>query len=175
MDKFYIAFTYKFYTAFTYRHGERLTIPLLYVVRRLLTFWTGTDRHGSWLTAEQTGTGDILEWGLTLLLLSVLLSHTLVMLQLYFLLLFDNHQLWVQLPFPQQVTSEPSHCPPLSGCPHPVETEHPVNEMMKKYLLLLSTEGKQTISSFFFTPLYYSTSRQSQVGVLVSQHFMLNR
>lgn len=104
----------------------------------------------------------------------VLLSHPLVVLQLYFLLLLDNHQLWVHLPFPQQVTSEPSHCPHLSGCPCPVEIEHSVNKMMKKYLSFLSREWKWTISSFFF-PLYYSRSWQSQVGVLVFQHYMLNR
>ena len=51
--------------------------------------------------------------------------------------------------------SEPSLCPPLSGCPHPAETEHPVNEIMKKYLLFLSTEGKWTISSFF-SPLVFN-------------------
>lgn len=174
MNKFYIAFTYKFYLVFTYRYGERLTIPLIYVVRRLPNFWTGTGRQALWLTAEQTGTGDILEQGLTLLLLSVLLSHPLVVLQLYFLLLLNNHQLWVHLPLPQQVTSEPSHCPHLSGCPCPVEIEHPVNKMMKKYLLFLSREWKWTISSFF-SPLYYSRSWQSQVGVLVFQHYMLNR
>lgn len=38
MNKFYIAFTYKFYLVFTYRYGERLTIPLIYVVRRLPNF-----------------------------------------------------------------------------------------------------------------------------------------
>lgn len=157
MNKFYIAFTHKFSIAFTYRYGECLTIPLRYVVRRPPSFWAGTDRRSSWLTAEQTGAGDILQPGLTLLLLSVLLSHPLLMLQLYFFLLLDNHQLWVQLPLPQQVTSEPSHCPPLSGCPRPAEMEHPVNKMMKKYLLFLATEGKWTISSFF-PPLYYSTS-----------------
>lgn len=37
---------------------------------------------------------------------------------------------------------------PLSGCPGPVDREHPANEIWKKYLLFLSTEGKLTISSF---------------------------
>lgn len=70
--------------------------------------------------------------------------------QLYLLLPLGNHQLWVQPPFPQQLTSELPHCPPLSGCPCPVETQHPVDEMMKSYFLFLSTEEKWIISSSWF-------------------------
>lgn len=70
--------------------------------------------------------------------------------QLYFLLLLGNHQLRVQPPFPQQLTSELPHCPPLSGWPCLVETQHPVNEMMKRYFLFLSTEEKWIFFSSWF-------------------------
>lgn len=155
MNKFYIAFTYKFYIAFTYRYGERLTVPLLYVVRRPPSFWTGADRRGSWLTAEQAGTGDILEPRLTLLLLSVLLSHPLVMLQLYFLLLLDIHQLWVQLPFPQQVTSEPSHCPPL--CLYPSSRDRTFCQWNDEKISFIFIHRRKMNNLFlFFPPLLFN-------------------
>lgn len=39
--------------------------------------------------------------------------------------------------------------PPLSRCPHPVETEHPNNEMMKKYIFGFYLEKENEQSLFF--------------------------
>lgn len=135
--------------AFTQRYGEHLTFPLLYVIRRPPSSCTGTDRCGSWLSRADWHWWHLGSRSETPAALSPC-SLPYWLFQLYFLLLLGNHQLWVQPPFPQQLTSELPHCPPLSGCPCPAETQHPVNEMMKSYFLFLTTEEKWIISSSWF-------------------------
>lgn len=134
----------KFDIAFTHRCGEHLTFSLLYVLRRPLSFCTGlTDvAQGS---AEQTGTGEILEAGVTLLLLSALLSPLPVI-----SVLFPSPPWQSPASIPPAAHLWPSPLPPLSGCPCPVETQHPVNEMMKSDFLFLTTAEKWVISSSWF-------------------------
>lgn len=138
----------KFDIAFTHRYGEHLTFPLFMWSEDHWASAQGLSdvAHDS---AEQIGTGDILEAGVTLLLLSALLSPLLVISAIFASPPWQSSALG-PASIPTAAHLWTSSLPPSQWLPCPVETQHPVNEMMKSYFLFLSTEEKWIISSSWF-------------------------
>lgn len=139
-----------FYVAFTYRYGEHLTIS-----------WCGQEatkvlmrdrRTWLWRPAGRTGTADILHQNAPRAALGPAVPPTGCASLLSPSPPWQSSSCFGFSSHSQSRSPLSLLCLPLGGRSRQAETEHPVNDMMKKYPLFLSTEGKWTISSFFFPP-----------------------
>lgn len=123
-------------------------------------------------SAEQTGTGDILEAGVTLLLLSALLSPLLVISVIFLSPPWQSSALG-PTSIPTAVHLWTSPLPPSQCLPLPSRDTTSCQWNDEKLLFIFIHRRKMN-NFFLLIPLYYSTPRQSQVGVLVSQHYVMN-
>lgn len=142
----------RFYVAFTYRYGEHLTIS-----------WCGQEATKVLLRDRRTGAADILHqndpraalgpavppMGCASLLSPPWQSSS-----------CSGFSFHSQSRSPLSLL-----CLPLGGRSRQAETEHPVNDMMKKYPLFLSTEGKWMNNLFLFFSPFTIQQRGQAKGV----------
>lgn len=123
-------------------------------------------------SAEQTGTGDILEAGGTLLLLSALLSLLLVI-----SVIFPSPP-WQSSALGPASTPTAAHLWTSSLPPSQwlalSSRDTTSCQWNDEKLLFIFIHRRKMNNFFLLIPLYCSTSQQCQVGVLVSQHYMMN-
>lgn len=161
----------KFDTAFTHKYGEHLTFPLLYVVGRPLSFCTGTDRCGSWLSRADWHWWHPGSRRDTPAALSPALSPTgnfsyipfssLAIISLGSSLRSHSSSPWTSSLPPSQWLALSSR--DTTSC-----------QWNDERVLFIFIHRRKMNNFFLLIPLYYWTSWQSQVGVLVSQHHVMN-